>query len=145
MARRNFVSGYNWKDGIGDPDKRPTRKNPAWGGIDTDDFGMDEFMQFCREINAEPYMVVNSGLGDVQLATEMLEYANGSPETPMGKWRANNGYPEPYKVVYWGIGNEMYGQWQLGYLPLKDYINKHNEFAEAMRKVDPNIKIVAVG
>ncbi|HOV32549.1 MAG TPA: alpha-L-arabinofuranosidase C-terminal domain-containing protein [Candidatus Hydrogenedens sp.] len=141
----NFVSGYNWKDGIGDPDKRPTRKNPAWGGIDTNDFGMDEFMQFCREINAEPYMVVNSGLGDVQLATEMLEYANGSTETPMGKWRANNGHPEPYKVVYWSIGNEMYGQWQLGYLPLKDYINKHNEFAEAMRKVDPNIKIVAVG
>jgi len=141
----NFVSGYNWKDGIGDPDKRPTRKNPAWGGIDTNDFGMDEFMQFCREIGTEPLAVVNTGLGDVQLARDMVEYANGSSDTPMGKWRADNGHPEPYKITYWGVGNEMYGEWQLGHVPVDDYVKRHNEFAQAMKAVDPTIKLVGVG
>lgn len=141
----NFVSGYNWKDGIGDPDKRPTRKNPAWGGIDTNDFGLDEFIQFCREIGTEPLAVVNTGLGNVQLAREMVEYANGSIDTPMGKWRADNGNPEAYKITYWGIGNEMYGEWQLGHVPVDDYVKRHNEFATAMKEVDPNIKLVGVG
>ncbi|MGC8738618.1 MAG: alpha-L-arabinofuranosidase C-terminal domain-containing protein [Candidatus Hydrogenedens sp.] len=141
----NFVSGYNWKDGIGDPDKRPTRKNPAWGGIDTNDFGIDEFIQFCREIGTEPLAVVNTGLGDVQLARDMVEYANGSVDTPMGKWRADNGNPEPYKITYWGVGNEMYGEWQLGHIPVDDYVKRHNEFAQAMKAVDPNIKLVGVG
>ncbi len=141
----NFVSGYNWKDGIGDPDKRPTRKNPAWGGIDTNDFGLDEFILFCREINTEPLVVVNTGLGNISLARDMVEYANGSPDSPMGKWRAQNGHPEPYNVVYWGVGNEMYGEWQLGHVPVEDYVKRHNEFAKAMREVDPNIKLVGVG
>ncbi|MCX8063741.1 MAG: alpha-L-arabinofuranosidase [Candidatus Hydrogenedentes bacterium] len=141
----NFVSGYNWKDGIGDPDKRPTRKNPAWGGIDTNDFGIDEFVEFCREIGTEPLMVVNTGLGDVQLATDMVEYANGSIDTPMGKLRAQNGHPEPYNVIYWGIGNEMYGDWQLGHVPVDDYVKRHNEFAKAMKEVDSRIKLIGVG
>ncbi|HOQ33532.1 MAG TPA: alpha-L-arabinofuranosidase C-terminal domain-containing protein [Candidatus Hydrogenedens sp.] len=141
----NFVSGYNWKDGIGDPDKRPTRKNPAWGGIDTNDFGLDEFIQFCREIGTEPLAVVNTGLGDVNLARDMVEYANGSINTPMGKWRTDNGNPEPYKITYWGVGNEMYGEWQLGHVPVDDYVKRHNAFAEAMKTVDSNIKLVGVG
>ncbi len=141
----NFVSGYNWKDGIGDPDKRPTRKNPAWGGIDTNDFGLDEFIQFCREIGTEPLAVVNTGLGDIQLARDMVEYANGSVSTLMGKWRADNGNPEPYKITYWGIGNEMYGEWQLGHIPVDDYVKRHNEFAQAMKAVDSSIKLVGVG
>ena len=141
----NFVSGYNWKDAIGDPDRRPTRKNPAWKGIEHHDFGIDEFMQFCREIKTEPYMVVNSGQGDVRLAADMVEYANGSADTPMGKLRAKNGHPEPYGVRWWSIGNEMYGNWQLGHMPLEKYLEKHNQFAKAMRAVDPSIKIVAVG
>lgn len=141
----NFVSGYNWKDGIGDPDKRPTRKNPAWGGIDTNDFGIDEFMQFCKEIGTEPLVVVNTGLGDVQLARDMVEYANGSVDTPMGKLRAQNGHPEPYNVIYWGVGNEMYGDWQLGHVPVEDYVIRHNEFAKAMKEVDSRIKLVGVG
>lgn len=141
----NFVSAYNWKDGIGDPDKRPTRKNPAWGGIDTNDFGLDEFIQFCREIGTEPLVVVNTGLGDVQLARDMVEYANGSTDTPMGKWRADNGNLEPYKITYWGVGNEMYGDWQSGHVPVDDYVKRHNEFAQAMKAVDPTIKLVGVG
>ena len=141
----NFASGYNWKDGIGDPDKRPPRKNPAWKGVEHNDFGLDEFMVFCREINTEPYITVNSGQGDVKLATEEVEYANGGANTPMGKWRAANRNPEPYKVKFWAIGNEMYGDWQLGHIPIEQYVQKHNAFADAMRAVDSSIKLVAVG
>lgn len=141
----NFVSGYNWKDGLGDPDRRPPRKNPAWKGVEHNDFGMDEFIVFCRELKTEPLIVVNTGLGQVEMAIEELEYANGGPETPMGRLRAKNGRAEPYKVTWWGIGNEMYGNWQLGHMPLEKYTQKHNQFVDAMRKVDPSIKCIAVG
>ena len=141
----NFVSGYNWKDGIGPRDKRPPRKNPAWKGIEHNDFGLDEFMTLCRELHTDAYLVVNSGQGDVKLAAEMVEYVNGSAATPMGRLRAQNGHPEPYNVKWWAIGNEMYGNWQLGHMPLEDYIKKHNAFAKAMRAVDPSIKLVGVG
>ncbi|MBP8128491.1 MAG: alpha-L-arabinofuranosidase [Candidatus Hydrogenedentes bacterium] len=141
----NFVSGYNWNDGIGDPDKRPPRKNPAWQGIEHNDFGINEFLTFCREVNAEPYIVVNSGLGDLSLALGELEYVNGPADSPMSRLRAEHGHPEPYGVVWWGIGNEMYGDWQLGHMPLEEYVNKHNAFAEAMRAADASVKLVAVG
>jgi len=141
----NFVSGYNWKDGIGDRDRRPPRKNPAWRGVEHNDFGLDEFITFCRTLGTEPYIAVNSGLGDATSAVEELQYANGGPGTPMGKLRAKNGHPQPYKVKWWGIGNEMYGGWQLGHMPLEKYVKKHNQFAEAMRAEDSSIKLVAVG
>lgn len=141
----NFVSGYNWTEGTGDPDRRPPRKNPAWQGVEHNDFGFDEFMTFCRELNTDPLVVVNSGLGDMTLAVDEMEYANGSAETPMGKRRAENGHTEPYGVKWWGIGNEMYGKWQLGHIPLGDYVKRHNEFADALRAKDPSIKLIAVG
>ncbi len=141
----NFVSGYDWKDGIGDPDRRPPRKNPAWQGVEHNDMGLDEFMVFCRILDTEPYIAVNSGLGDVKSAVEEVEYANGAANTPMGRWRAKNGHPEPYKVKFWSIGNEMYGSWQLGNMPLERYIQKHNEFAVAMRKADPTVQLIGVG
>jgi len=141
----NFVSGYDWRDGLGDVDRRPPRKNPAWTGIEHNDFGLDEFIVFCREINTEPMIIANSGFGDDHSAAEEVEYVNGSADTPMGKWRAKNGHAEPYNVTWWGIGNEMYGKWQLGYMKREHYVQKHNLFARAMRKVDPSIKLVAVG
>ncbi len=141
----NFVSGYDWRDGIGPRDRRPPRKNPAWKGIEHNDFGLDEFMTFRRILGTEPYIAVNSGLGDVGSAVEELQYANGATDSPMGKLRAENGHPGPYRVNWWGIGNEMYGGWQLGHMPLEEYMKKHNRFAEAMRAVDPSIKVVAVG
>jgi alpha-N-arabinofuranosidase len=141
----NFVSGYNWKDGIGDRDRRPPRKNPAWKGVEHNDFGLDEFMTFCRLLSTEPYITVNSGLGDVTAAVEEVEYANGAADTPMGRLRATNGHPESYKAKWWAIGNEMYGNWQLGHMTLEKYEAKHNQFAEAMRKVNPSIKLIAVG
>jgi len=107
--------------------------------VEHNDFGLDEFMTFCRILNTEPYVVVNSGMGRVTAAVEELQYANGPVATPMGKLRAKNGHPDPYRVKWWGIGNEMYGKWQLGHMPLDDYVKKHNEFADAMRpKIHPS-------
>ena len=141
----NFVSGYNWKDGIGEPDRRPPRKNPAWLGIEHNDVGLHEFLDLCRLINTEPYITVNSGQGSESLAAEEVEYVNGASSTTMGRWRAENGRLEPWGVKWWSVGNEMYGDWQLGHMPLEDYINKHNRFAEVMRAEDPGIRIIGVG
>jgi alpha-N-arabinofuranosidase len=141
----NFVSGYDWKEGIGDPDRRPPRKNPAWTGIEHNDVGIHEFMALCREINAEAFIAVNTGLGGVDAAAEEIEYVNGGAETPMGQIRAKNGHPQPYGVKWWAIGNEMYGDWQLGHMPLEEYVKKHNRIVEAMRKIDPNMQAIAVG
>lgn len=141
----NFVSGYDWRDGIGDRDKRPPRKNPAWKGIEHNDFGIHEFLRFCEILDTEPYIAVNSGLGGLESAVDELEYVNGPVDSPMGKLRAKNGHPRPYGVKYWGIGNEMYGDWQLGHMPVEDYVKKHNRFAEAFREKDPSIVIIAVG
>ncbi|MGQ9801321.1 MAG: alpha-L-arabinofuranosidase C-terminal domain-containing protein [Candidatus Saccharicenans sp.] len=141
----NFVSGYDWRDGIGDPDRRPTRQNPAWQGIEINDVGIHEFMTFCRLVGAEPYIAVNSGQGNETLAADEVEYVNGSPDTPMGQLRAQNGHPEPFGCRFWSVGNEMYGDWQLGHMPLNDYVKKHNRLTEAMKKKDPSIRIIAVG
>jgi alpha-N-arabinofuranosidase len=141
----NFVSGYDWRDGIGPRDRRPPRKNPAWKGIEHNDFGVDDFIAFCRELGTEPLVVVNTGLGSPELAAAMVEYCNGAPDTAWGRRRAANGHPEPYKVKWWGVGNEMYGGWQLGHIPLDQYVVRHNEFVRAMRAVDPEIQLVAVG
>ncbi|MEW6742784.1 MAG: alpha-L-arabinofuranosidase C-terminal domain-containing protein [Planctomycetota bacterium] len=141
----NFVSGYDWKDGIGERDRRPPRKNPAWSGIEHNDFGVNEFMTFCRLLGTEPYITVNSGLGEVESAVEELTYVNGDVQTAMGGLRAAHGHPEPYAVRFWAIGNEMYGDWQLGHMPLEKYIEKHKRFAEAMRAADPSIELIAVG
>jgi len=139
----NFVSGYDWRDGIGDRDKRPPRKNPAWQGIEHNDFGTHEFLDFCREINTEPLIVVNTGFGDAHSAAAWLQYVNGPAGTEEGQRRTRNGQRDPWKVKWWGIGNEMYGDWQLGHIPLSQYIIKHNIFHDRMTKVDPNILTIA--
>jgi alpha-N-arabinofuranosidase len=141
----NFVSGYEWRDGVGDPDRRPSRWDHAWRMVETNDVGTDEFMALVEILGAEPYNTVNAGFGDAHSAAQWVEYCNGDPSTPMGKLRAENGHPEPYHITWWNIGNEMYGRWQLGTMRPEHYTIKHNLFAKAMRQVDPTIKIVAVG
>ncbi|MHB8055331.1 MAG: alpha-L-arabinofuranosidase C-terminal domain-containing protein [Candidatus Aminicenantales bacterium] len=141
----NFVSGYDWREGVGDRDKRPPRKNPAWSGVEHMDVGLHEFMRFCEILGTEPYIAVNSGQGSEIQAADEVEYLNGAETTPMGKLRAQNGHPGPWKVGFWSIGNEMYGDWQLGHMPLGDYTKKHIRFARAMRAKDPSIKLIAVG
>jgi alpha-N-arabinofuranosidase len=141
----NFVSGYDWRDGLGDRDKRPTRTNPAWTGIETNDMGMHEFIRFCELIGTEPMIAVNTGFGDAYSAAAQVEYANGSTKTPMGKLRAENGRTRPFNVKWWCVGNEMWGNWQLGYMSLNHYVLKHNWVEQKMREVDPTIKTVASG
>jgi alpha-N-arabinofuranosidase len=141
----NFVSGYNWKDGLGDRDRRPPRWERAWNDVEDNDFGLDEFVAFCREANTEPLIVANTGLGTIEDAAQEVEYANGAAQTRWGGERARNGNAEPYRVVWWGIGNEMYGGWQLGNVPMERYAIRHNAFVDAMKAVDPAVKTVAVG
>jgi alpha-N-arabinofuranosidase len=141
----NFVSGYDWRDGIGPRDRRPPRKNPAWTGIDSNDVGIDEFLDLCHEIGAEPMIAVNTGFGDDYSAAQQVEYANGAKESLGGQWRVENGHIDPYAVKYWCVGNEMWGAWQLGHMELSQYLLKHRRFAAAMRKVDPKITLVGSG
>lgn len=141
----NFVSGYDWRDGIGDRDRRPTRTNPAWTGIETNDMGMHEFVRFCQLVGAEPLITINTGFGDAYSAAAQVEYANGSTDTPMGKLRAENGHPKPFNVKWWCVGNEMWGTWQLGYMQLNHYVLKHNWVVEKIRQADPAIKTIASG
>ncbi len=141
----NFVSGYDWRDGIGPRDKRPTRTNPAWTGIETNDMGLDEFIHLCRLLDTEPMIAVNTGFGDAYSAAAEVEYANGARTTDHGRWRARNGNPDPYQVKFWCVGNEMFGRWQLGYMVLDHYVLKHNLVEAKMRQVDPSIVTVGVG
>ncbi len=141
----NFVSGYDWRDGIGDRDKRPPRTNPAWTGVEHNDFGLHEFIDFCRIIGTEPLVTVNTGFGDAYSATDELEYCNGSEYTKMGALRKVNGSAKPFDVRLWCVGNEMYGDWQIGYIRLKDYVLKHNQVTKKMLEFDPDITCIACG
>ena len=142
----NFVSAYDWYDGIGDRDKRPPRPAPMWFGmIESNDVGIHEFIAFCKLLGAEPDLAVNSGFGEARLAAEQVEYCNGSINTRLGRMRAENGQPDPFDVRLWTIGNEMYGFWQYGHMSLDQYCVKHNYFVEAMKKVDPTIKVTSAG
>jgi alpha-N-arabinofuranosidase len=141
----NFASGYDWRDGIGDRDRRPPRKNPAWTGVEHNDFGTDEFIAFCHEIGTEPMVAANTGFGDAYSAAQWVEYCNASSKTIGGGWRAKNGHQQPYGVKFWCVGNEMFGPWQLGFMQMEHYVLKHNQVAESMWKVDPTIKLTGVG
>lgn len=142
----NFVSAHEWRHAIGDPDKRPPTYDPVWRALQPNDIGTDEFMTLCRLLEVEPYITVNAGTGDAWSAAEYVEYANGDVSTPMGHRRAANGHPEPYHVKLWGIGNEMWGiSYQYGAMKLNQFEYKHNQFAKAMKKVDPSIKLIACG
>ncbi len=141
----NYTSGLIWYHIVGDIDRRPPDFDHAWGALQTNDLGLDEFMTLCRLINVEPYISVNAGFGDSHSAAEEVEYMNGAPNTYMGAKRSKNGHPAPYHVKFWNIGNEPWGTWQLGRTDLKYYMLKHNEFAKAMRAADPSITLVASG
>ena len=142
----NFVSAYDWRDGLGDRDKRPPRLQSMWSdGIESNDVGLHDFIALCRLVGAEPDLTIDSGFGSAREAAEQVEYCNGSVNTRMGKMRAENGSPEPFKIRCWTIGNEMYGPWQYGHMSLDQYCVKHNNIVEAMRSVDPKIKVALSG
>jgi alpha-N-arabinofuranosidase len=141
----NFVSAHEWREAIGDRDKRPPVMDPVWHTVQPNDVGTDEFLAMCRLLGVEPYITVNAGFGDAWSAAEYVEYTNGAATTRMGKLRAANGHPAPYGVKLWGVGNEMWGDWQMGVMPLDHFVVKHNLFVKAMRKVDPTIRFIAIG
>jgi alpha-N-arabinofuranosidase len=141
----NFLSAHDWRDAIGDPDKRPPRWDPVWNALQPNDVGTDEFLFMAELLGVDSFLSVNAGFGDAHSAADLVEYVTGSINTPMGKLRAANGHPAPYKVKWWGIGNEMWGDFQFGHMVLKQYVYKHNLFGEAMRKVDPTITLLATG
>jgi len=141
----NFSSGFDWHDAIGDRDKRPPRFDHAWGRVVQNDMGTFEVIELCKLLGAELDIGINAGFGDANSAAEWVEYVNGSQDTYWGHRRAEDGHPAPFGITWWGIGNEMYGQWQLGHMAIDDYVIKHNMIADKIKQVDPNVKIVASG
>jgi len=141
----NFVSAYEWRYGVGEIDKRPPIFDPVWHALQPNDVGTDEFLTLCRLLGVDPYITVNAGFGDAWSARDLVEYTNGAATTPMGKWRAANGHPQPYGVKLWGVGNEPWGDYQMGSMSLPQFELKHNLFAKEMRKVDPSIKLIMGG
>ncbi len=142
----NFVMGYNWKDGIGPKDQRPARINLAWGGIETNHVGTDEWMALTKAIGCENVVCVNLGLGNIIDACDWVEYCNYPKGTYYSNLRARNGHPQPYHVKIWDLGNEVDGEpWELGYKNADDYVKLAREAAKAMKSVDKSIKLVASG
>lgn len=118
----NFVSNYHWADGVGPRSSRPARPNVAWGGVESNRFGTDEFLAYCAELGVTPYICLNMGTGDLAEALDWVEYCNSAASTYWAQQRRENGHTEPYGVIYWGLGNEMYGDWQVGQLAAPDYV-----------------------
>jgi len=142
------VDCYRWEEGIGDRDRRPARFDEAFAKVDewiSNDVGTDEFMELCRLTGAKPFVIVNAGDGTAAEAANWLEYCNGGIDTKYGKLRAENGHPQPYNVRLWGIGNELFGNWEPGHIDEETYAGRCVEFGKAMRAVDKDIKFVACG
>ena len=141
----NFVSNYHWRDGIGPRDQRPRRLEMAWGTVETNRFGTHEFLQYAELLKTEPYIAVNLGTGSWTDAQQWVEYVNSPADTAMTKLRRQNGRADPWKVTYWGLGNEMDGPWQMGHRSADDYGKFALEAAKLMKWSDPNIKLIAAG
>jgi len=141
----NFVSGYHWTDGIGPREQRPRRTELAWHTEESNRFGTNEFMEYCRLLGVEPYLCVNMGTGTMDEAQAWVEYCNGTGNTYWANLRRKNGHEEPYDVKYWGLGNEMYGIWQIGALSAEDYAKKAVQFGKVMKWTDPSIQLVSCG
>lgn len=142
----NFASGYHWEDGVGNPNKRPSGRNPAWGGIQSNRFGTDEFLRFCRLVHTQPQITLNAGDGTPEEAAAWVAYCNAaSNASPYARLRAENGHPAPYHVRIWEIGNELYGSWQIGHTDAEGNAERFVRFRDAVLKVAPHIQLIATG
>ena len=139
----NFASRYRWMDGIGPRQKRPSQHDLAWNNIESNQFGTSEFIQFCRKVNIEPYLCANCGDGDMREAADWVEYCNGTGDSTLVKLRREHGFEKPHKVKYWGIGNEVDSPGQIGYKTAQEYARAVTEYGKVMKRVDPDIKLVA--
>jgi alpha-N-arabinofuranosidase len=140
----NFASGYHWEDGIGPREARPRRHDEAWQSWESNQVGTDEFLTYCARVGADPFLVVNDGSGTAGEAARWVAYCNQA-EGDQARSRAANGVVEPYGVRLWGVGNEVWGRWQIGHTDQDGYAARLVEFVDAMRAVDPTIQIVSVG
>ena len=141
----NMLSGYDWRDGVGPREQRPRRRELAWQSIETNQFGTNEFIEYCRATGIEPMLGVNLGTGTIADAAALVEYCNSPVGTKYSDLRAQHGYREPHNVRYWCVGNEMDGPWQIGHLDAVEYGRKARETAKVMRMVDPDLKLVVCG
>ncbi len=141
----NYASDYHWEEGIGPKDERPVHYDRAWHSEDPNLVGTDEMMAFCRAVGAEPYLVINDASGSPEEAARWVAYCNDPPDTDPGARRAANGHPDPYHVKIWGLGNEVWGEWQVGHTSARGYVERIRPFIERMHDIDPSIKLVAVG
>lgn len=141
----NFVSNYHWKDGVGPLEERPNRMELAWNRLETNHFGTNEFMEYAKMMQTEPYFAVNMGTGTIEEAQQWVEYTNVEEGPYYAELRKQHGYPEPHNIKYWSLGNEMDGFWQMGHLNAEDYSKKAREAAKLMRLTDPSIKLIAAG
>jgi alpha-L-arabinofuranosidase len=141
----NFSSNYHWKDGIGPRDQRPPRLEMAWGTVESNRFGTHEFLEYAEKLGTEPYICANLGTGSWEEAQQWVEYCNSAEDTAMTRLRKQNGRRQPWKVTYWGLGNEMDGPWQMGHRSAEDYGKFALEAAKLMKWTDPNVKLIAAG
>ncbi|WP_441987467.1 alpha-L-arabinofuranosidase C-terminal domain-containing protein [Paenibacillus sp. 2RAB27] len=143
----NYISLYHWEDFVGPTSLRPNYINEAWeqAGHVHKYFGTDEFIALCKQLGVEPQICVNMGTGTPEEAADWVEYCNGDMETTMGALRASHGFPEPYGVKYWEVGNEMYGPWQAGVCTAEHYADMYVQFARAMKAKDASILLLGCG
>ncbi len=141
----NFLSGYNWEDGVGPVADRPRRLDLAWMSTETNQFGTHEFMAWCREANVEPMLGVNLGTRDADAARRYVEYVNHPGGTELSEQRRANGADEPFGVKFWCLGNEMDGPWQICGKTAQEYGRLAHEAAKVMRWVDPSVELAACG
>ncbi len=141
----NFVSGYDWMDGVGPKESRPKKLDLAWQSLDDNQFGTDEFMALSRKMDWTPMMAVNLGTGTPAEARNWLEYCNGQPGTYYADMRVANGYKDPHQVGLWCLGNEMDGPWQIGHVPAEHYAIRAQQTARLMKMFDPKVELVVCG
>ncbi|WP_026486270.1 arabinosylfuranosidase ArfA [Caldanaerobius polysaccharolyticus] len=141
----NFVSGYNWEDGIGPKEKRPRRLELAWRSIETNEVGVNEFVQWAKRVNADVMMAVNLGTRGADEARNLVEYCNHPGGTYWSDLRKTHGYDEPHNIKVWCLGNEMDGPWQICHKTAQEYGRLACETAKVMKLVDPSIELVACG
>lgn len=143
----NWASAYYWRDGVGPLLDRPVRRNLAWGGLEPNYLGTNEFLELCELAGVEPLLNAAYNYTDIppEEAARWVEYVNGDTTTPMGRLRAQHGHPEPYGVALWQVGNESYGPYQIGHEPAADYARRIVEYVDAMKAVDPTITIIVSG
>jgi alpha-N-arabinofuranosidase len=141
----NFVSGYNWLDGVGPKDKRPTVLERAWNSLETNQFGTNEFIDWCKLVNTEPLLGFNLGTGTPELAVAYVEYCNVDKGTKWSDLRREHGYEQPHNVRYWCLGNEMDGPWQMGHMTAREYGRKARDCARQIRVIDRTLQLIACG